>query len=136
MWWWIMKETDGIYSMRGLNHVIDNEGDWWCLVRCSLQGINALCLMDIKSCISFTKLGTVVLNLGFFVMGKNTPQLKFSWVKWWNNITSSNFSYFFFFSTSIFIIYWFIQYFPSRNVCTEFQFRGKNYWIWVYPPIV
>ena len=26
-----MKETDGICSMRGLNHVIDNEGDKWYL---------------------------------------------------------------------------------------------------------
>jgi len=37
--------------------------------------------MDIKSCVSFTELGTVVLYLGDFVIGKNTPQLKISRVK-------------------------------------------------------
>ncbi len=96
LWWWIIKENDGICSVRGLNHVIDNEGDWWCLVGCSLQGINALCLMDIKPCVSFTKLGTVVLYLGVFFIGKN-KKLKISWLKWWNIIRSSDFSYFFLF---------------------------------------
>ena len=27
-----MKETDGICSVRGLNYMIDNGGDRWCLV--------------------------------------------------------------------------------------------------------
>ena len=64
-------------------------------IGCSLQGINALYLMDIKFCVSFTELGTVVLFLGDFVMGKNTPQLKISRVKWQNNITFFDFSIFF-----------------------------------------
>ena len=48
---------------------------------CSLQGINGLYFKGIKSCVSFTELGTVVLYLGDFVIGKNTPQLKISRVK-------------------------------------------------------
>ena len=58
--------------------------------------VNALCLMDIKPCVSFTKLGTVVLYLGVFFIGKN-KKLKISWLKWWNIIRSSDFSYFFLF---------------------------------------
>ena len=109
----------------------------------SLQGINALYFMDIKSCVSFTELRTLVLYLGVFVIGKNTPQSKISRVKWWNNITLFNFSHFFLF-LSIHVHnlpnYTRFSYldskFPSRNMCTEYQFRGKNDWIWVYPPIV
>ena len=52
-----------------------------CRVGCCLQGKNASYLMHIKSCVSFTELRTVVLYLGGFVIGKNTPQLKISWVK-------------------------------------------------------
>ena len=114
-----------------------------CQLGCSLQGINALYFMDIKSCVSFTELGTVVLYLGVFVIGKNTPQLKISRVKWWNNIMFFNFSHFFlFFSIHLHNLpnYTIFSYlhskFPSRNMCTEYQFRGKNDWIWVYPPIV
>ena len=47
----------------------------------SLQGKSALNFMHIKSCVSFTKLGTVLLYLGAVVIGKKTPQLKISRVK-------------------------------------------------------
>ena len=109
----------------------------------SLQGKTALYFMDIKSCVSFTELRTLVLYLGVFVIGKNTPQSKISRVKWWNNITLFNFSHFFlFFSIHLHNLpnYTIFSYpdskFLSGNMCTEYQFRGKNDWIWVYPPIV
>ena len=67
--------------------------------------------MDIKFCVSFTELGTVVLFLGDFVMGKNTPQLKFSRAKYKIILRYLIFQFFFCFSLSIFIIYRIIQYF-------------------------
>ena len=112
IWWWILEETDGICSMRGLNHVIDNEGDWWWLAKwegwtlwwwimketngiCSVRGpshwldtrvqlTRQKCFMFNGHkilCISFTELGNVVLYLGVYVVGKNTPKSKISRVK-------------------------------------------------------
>ena len=110
----------------------------WCL-----QGKSALNFMHIKSCVWFTELGTVVLYLGVVVIGKNTPPLKISRVKWQNNNTFFNFSHFFlFFSIHLHNLpnYTIFSYpdskFLSGNMCTEYQFRGKNDWIWVYPLIV
>lgn len=77
---------------RVLHHVILNKqsiqiivagvaGHWGLGLGWSLQGKTALYFMDIKSCVSFTELRTLVLYLGVFVIGKNTPQSKISRVK-------------------------------------------------------
>ena len=128
-WWWNPRRW--------------RSGTGGCWVGCSLQGINALYLMGIKSCVSFTKLGTVLLYLGNFVIGKNTPRLKISRVKWWNNNIFFNFSHFFLFypihlhNLLNYTIFSYLEYKLSyRNIWTEYQFRGKNDWIWVYPSIV
>ena len=109
----------------------------------SLQGKSALNFMHIKSCVWFTELGTVVLYLGVIVIGKKTPRLKISRVKWQNNNTFFKFFTFFpFFSIHLHNLpnctrfSYLDSKCPSRNMCTEYQFRGKNDWIWVYPPIV
>ena len=110
------------------------------LIGWSLQGKSALKFMHIKSCVLFNKLGTVVLYLGVVVIGKKTPQLKISKVKWYNNNTSLNFLHIFlFFSIHLHNLpnYTTFSYFESkflsRNIWTEYQFWGKNDWIWAYP---
>ena len=56
MWWWIMKETDGICSVRGLNHEINNGRDWRCLVSWRVEGWTMWLIMttDRISSVSFT----------------------------------------------------------------------------------
>ena len=60
---------------------VTTESSGWPPLGWCLQGKSALNFMHIKSCVSFTELGTVVLYLGVVVIGKNTPPLKISRVK-------------------------------------------------------